>query len=90
VWHVKEPSLLKAVSAKHRSKFAAPSPVMVSRQIAEKLLMRLKTNTQRKEYMNCPQKIPFMSRVWVRLCPGISKYHEQVVQWTIEKKNQNP
>jgi hypothetical protein len=29
VWHVKEPSLLKAVSAKHRSKFAALSPVMV-------------------------------------------------------------
>jgi hypothetical protein len=30
VWHVKEPSQLKAVSAKHRSKFAAPSPVMVT------------------------------------------------------------
>jgi hypothetical protein len=30
VWHVKEPSLLKAVSAKHRSKFAAPSPVMMT------------------------------------------------------------
>jgi CRISPR/Cas system endoribonuclease Cas6 (RAMP superfamily) len=29
VWHVKEPSLLKAVSVKHRSKFAALSPVMV-------------------------------------------------------------
>jgi hypothetical protein len=28
-WHVKEPSLLKAVSAKHRPKFAALSPVMV-------------------------------------------------------------
>jgi hypothetical protein len=25
VWHVKEPSLLKAMSAKHRSKFGAPS-----------------------------------------------------------------
>jgi hypothetical protein len=33
VWHVKEPSLLKAVSAKHS-------------EIAEKLLVRLKTNTQ--------------------------------------------
>jgi hypothetical protein len=31
VWHVKEPSLLKAVSAKHRSKFAALS--LVSCQI---------------------------------------------------------
>jgi hypothetical protein len=30
VWHVKEPSLLKAVSAKHRSKFAALSLVMVA------------------------------------------------------------
>jgi hypothetical protein len=40
--HVKEPSLLKAVSAEHRSKFAALSPVMV--QIAEKLLMQFKTN----------------------------------------------
>ena len=29
-WHVNEPSLLKAVSAKHRSKFAALSPVMVT------------------------------------------------------------
>jgi hypothetical protein len=35
VWHVKEPSLLKAVSAKHRSKCAALSPVMmtVARQL---------------------------------------------------------
>jgi hypothetical protein len=30
VWHVKEPLLLKAVSAKHRSKFADLSPVMVT------------------------------------------------------------
>jgi hypothetical protein len=30
VWHVKEPSLLKAVRAKHRSKFAALSPAMVT------------------------------------------------------------
>jgi hypothetical protein len=30
VWHVKEPSLLKAVSANRRSKFAALSPVMVT------------------------------------------------------------
>jgi CRISPR/Cas system endoribonuclease Cas6 (RAMP superfamily) len=30
MWHVKELSLLKAVSAKHRSKFATPSPVMVT------------------------------------------------------------
>jgi hypothetical protein len=30
VWHVKEPSLLKTVSTKHGSKFAALSPVMVT------------------------------------------------------------
>jgi hypothetical protein len=29
VWHVKEPSLLKAVNANHRSKFAALCPVIV-------------------------------------------------------------
>jgi hypothetical protein len=33
VWHVRETSLLKAVSAKHRSKFAALSPVMVTNTI---------------------------------------------------------
>jgi hypothetical protein len=30
VWHIKELSLLKAASAKHRSKFAALSPIMVT------------------------------------------------------------
>jgi hypothetical protein len=30
VWHIKEPLLLKAASAKHRSKFAALSLVMVT------------------------------------------------------------
>jgi hypothetical protein len=30
VWHVKEPSLLKAISAKQRTKFAALSPVMMA------------------------------------------------------------
>jgi hypothetical protein len=30
VWHIKELSLLKAVSAKDRSKFAALSPVMMA------------------------------------------------------------
>jgi hypothetical protein len=30
VYHAKEPPLLKAISAKHRSKFAALSPVMVT------------------------------------------------------------
>jgi hypothetical protein len=30
VWHEKEPSLLKVMSAKHRSKFAALSLVMVT------------------------------------------------------------
>jgi hypothetical protein len=30
VWHIKKPALLKAISAKHRSKFAALSPVMVT------------------------------------------------------------
>jgi hypothetical protein len=34
MWHEKEPSLLKATSAKHRSKVANLSPVME----AEKLL----------------------------------------------------
>jgi hypothetical protein len=29
-WHEKEPSLLKAMSAKHKSKFAAQSLVMVT------------------------------------------------------------
>jgi hypothetical protein len=49
VWHVKEPSLRKAVSVKHGSKFEALSPVMVtSRQIAEKLLVQLKTKTKKK------------------------------------------
>jgi hypothetical protein len=30
VWHVNEPSLLKAISTKHRSKFAALSSIMVT------------------------------------------------------------
>jgi hypothetical protein len=30
VWHVNEPSLLKVMRTKHRSKFAAPSPVKVT------------------------------------------------------------
>jgi hypothetical protein len=30
VWHVQEPSLLKAIRVKHRSKFAALSSVMVT------------------------------------------------------------
>jgi hypothetical protein len=30
MWHEKEPLLLKATSAKHRTKFAALSPVMVT------------------------------------------------------------
>jgi hypothetical protein len=30
MWHGKEPSLLKAMGAKHRSKFAALSPLMVT------------------------------------------------------------
>jgi hypothetical protein len=42
VWHIKDPSLLKAVSPKHGSKFAAQSPAMVT----EKLLARLKTNKE--------------------------------------------
>jgi hypothetical protein len=29
VWHVKEPSLLKEIRSKHRSKFAIMSPIMV-------------------------------------------------------------
>jgi hypothetical protein len=43
VWHEKEPSLLKAMSAKHTSKFAAQAVTVNgdSRQIAEKLLRRL-------------------------------------------------
>jgi hypothetical protein len=47
VWHVKEHSLLKAMSAKHRSKIAALSPVMMAAEkIAEKLLGRLYTIKQ--------------------------------------------
>jgi hypothetical protein len=42
VWHIKEPSLLKAAGAKHRSKFAALSLAVVTVQIAEKLLVQLK------------------------------------------------
>jgi hypothetical protein len=50
MWHAKEPPLLKAVSVKHRSKFAALSPVNGdSRKIAEKLLVQLKTNKQTKD-----------------------------------------
>jgi hypothetical protein len=30
VWHEKQPSLLKAISARHRCKFAALSPVMLT------------------------------------------------------------
>jgi hypothetical protein len=30
LWHVKEPPLLKAISAKHRSKFAALSPIIAT------------------------------------------------------------
>jgi hypothetical protein len=44
VWHVKEPSLLKAGSAKHRSKFAAVTGNGDSRQIVEELFMQLETN----------------------------------------------
>jgi hypothetical protein len=43
VWHVKEPLLLKAVSAKHRSKCSPVTGIGDSRQIAEILLVRLKT-----------------------------------------------
>jgi hypothetical protein len=47
VWYVKEPSLLKAVSAKYRSKFAALfTGNGDSRQIAEQLLVRLKITKQ--------------------------------------------
>jgi hypothetical protein len=45
VWHIKEPSLLKAVSAKHRSKFAALSD---SHQIAENCLCGSKTIKKNK------------------------------------------
>jgi hypothetical protein len=47
VWHVQEPSLLKSISAKHRSKFAAITGNGDNCQIAEKLLMRLKTTKQK-------------------------------------------
>jgi hypothetical protein len=51
VWHIKEPFLLKVVSAKHSSKFAArPSlPVTDAHQRAEKLLVRLKTIKQNQK-----------------------------------------
>ena len=43
MWHVKEISLLKAVNAKHRSKFAALAVTGSgdSRRIAEKLLKQI-------------------------------------------------
>jgi hypothetical protein len=54
VWHVKQHSLLKAVSAKHRSKFAALSPEMVTAaSYPKKLLVRLKTNKRTNK--NCYQ-----------------------------------
>jgi hypothetical protein len=50
VWHVKEPSLLKAVSAKHNSKICSPvTGNGDSRQIAEKLLVRLKRKQINKQ-----------------------------------------
>jgi hypothetical protein len=45
VWHVKEPSLLKAMRVKHTSKFAAGNGD--SRQIAEKLLKRVNKETHK-------------------------------------------
>jgi hypothetical protein len=59
MWHEKEPSLLKTMSAKHRSKFAVLSPVMVtgngdSRRIAEKIAQAAinKTNKQTNKRTN--------------------------------------
>jgi molybdopterin synthase catalytic subunit len=48
VWHEKEPSLVKAMSAKHRSKFAALSPVMDSLKIAQAAINK-QTNKQNKD-----------------------------------------
>jgi hypothetical protein len=56
VWHVKEPSLIKYVSAKHRSKIAALSPVMVIAARAEKIAPAAKnkqTNKQTRERERC-------------------------------------
>jgi hypothetical protein len=52
VWHVKEPSLLKAESAEHRSKFAALSPVMVTvaRQLKNCLCDSKQTNISDTEW----------------------------------------
>jgi hypothetical protein len=52
VWHVKETSLLKAVSAKQRSKFAALSPAMVT---FARLLKKIARATQNET--NKPQFI---------------------------------
>jgi hypothetical protein len=48
VWHVIEPSLLKAVSAKHRSKFASPSPIIVTSAGWLKKLLIAHTSIQTK------------------------------------------
>jgi hypothetical protein len=45
MWHQKEPSLRKAMSAKHRAEFTALSQVMVTAaRSLTKLLRRLQTN----------------------------------------------
>jgi hypothetical protein len=46
VWHIKELSLLKAVSAKHRSKFAALSPVMMATARQLKIVRAAQNNQQ--------------------------------------------
>jgi hypothetical protein len=51
LWHLKEPLLLKAISAKHRSRFAALSPEIVTTtmQIAEKIARAARNNC----FLNC-------------------------------------
>jgi hypothetical protein len=58
VWHVKESLLLKTISAKAMSTFAALSPVMLtcSRQIDEKLLVLFKTNKKIYFHLFCSDK----------------------------------
>jgi hypothetical protein len=64
VWHVKEPSLLKVVSAKHRSKFATLLPVIDSLKIARAAPNKIKQrNKQLKLNIALPCYLD-ITRIW--------------------------
>jgi hypothetical protein len=60
VWHIKEPSLLKAVRAKQRSKFAALSLVMV--KVARLLKNCLCDSKQRNKQREISKRGPVLER----------------------------